>query len=112
MKNSLLNMDTTEYIEYREDKVKTEIKAEDDDLELSQYRKYGEYFEEDVKEEIVDKKNPHSNLVKHVCDICSKSYKSKRNLTQHIQSVHKGLKYPCDQCVYSMSIYVLILREL
>ena len=77
-----------------------EIKSEDDDLELSTDRKYSEYFEEDVKEDIVDEKNPHSILLKYKCDICSKSYKSKSHLTQHIQSLHKGLKYPCDQCVY------------
>ena len=93
-------METAEYIEYCEDEIKMEIKSEDDYLELSQNRKYSEYFEEDVKEEIVDEKNPVSILVKYKCDICSKSYKSKRTLTRHIQSVHKGLKYPCDQCVY------------
>ena len=91
-------MATNEYIEYCEDEVKMEIKSEDDDMELSPNRKYSEYFE--VKEEIVNEKNPQSKLVNHVCDICSKSYKSKGNLTQHIQSVHKGLKFPCDQCVY------------
>ena len=76
----------TEYIEYCEDEIKMEIKSEDDDFELSQTRKYSEYFEEDVKEEIIDEKNPDSILVKYKCDICSKSYKSKSNLTQHIQS--------------------------
>ena len=77
-----------------------EIKPEDDGFDLSPNRKYSEYFEEDVKEEIVDEKNPDTILVKHLCNICSKNYKSKRTLTLHIQSVHKGLKYPCDQCVY------------
>ena len=75
-----------------------EIKPEDDDLKLSPERNYSEYFEEDVKEEILDEKNPDSDWL--ICDICSTGYKSKRNLNQHIQSAHKGLKFPCDQCVY------------
>ena len=33
-------METTEYIEYCEDEVKMELKSEDDDLELSQNKKY------------------------------------------------------------------------
>ena len=82
-------MDTSEYLEYFEDELKMEIKSEDDDLELSQIRKHSEYFEEDVKEEIVDEMKPDSNLVNNVCDICYKSYKYKRGLTNHIQSVHK-----------------------
>ena len=88
-------MATAEYIEYCEDNIKMEIKQEDDDLELSKNRKHSEYFEEDVKEENVDEKNPHSILVKYKCDICSKSYKSKRYLTKHIQSEHKA-----NQCEY------------
>ena len=51
-------METAEYIEYCQDEIKMEIKQEDDDLELSQNRKHSEYFEEDVKEDIVDEKNP------------------------------------------------------
>ena len=95
-------METLEYIEYFENEVKMEIKSEDDDLELFQNRKHSEYFEEDVKEEIVDEKNPDSILVKHECDICYKSYKYRVSLTKHIQSVHKGLKYPCTQCTYNI----------
>ena len=96
--NKSFKMETAEYIEYFEDGIKVEIKPEDDDLELSQNRKYSEYFEEDVKEDIVDEKNPHSILVKYKCDICSKSYKSKGTLRRHIQSLHEGIKYPCNQC--------------
>ena len=93
-------MMTSEYIEYCEDEVKMEIKSEVEDLELSQNRISAEFSEEDVKEEIVDEMNPHTNLVTYMCDICSKSCKSKTNLTQHIQSVHKGLKYLCNHCEY------------
>ena len=70
-------METTEYIEYCEDEVKREIKQEHHDLEIFQSRN-SEYFEEDVKEDIVDEKNQHSIMVQNnICDICSKSYKSK-----------------------------------
>ena len=93
-------MATSEYIEYCDDDVKMEIKSEIQDEELFHNRKYAEYFEEDVKEEIVDKKNSHSKVVTSTCNICSKSFKSNRNLSQHIQSVHKGLKYPCNLCEY------------
>ena len=69
-------MEATEYIEYCEDEVKMEVKSEDDDLELFQNTKYAEYFEEDLKEETVDKKSPQSNLRKH-----NYMYKSKSHLT-------------------------------
>ena len=96
-------METTEYIEYCEDEIKTEIKPGVDDKKLSQKINYSEYFKEDVKEEIEDEMEPQSNLVKHLCDICSKTYKSKDTLKEHMQSVHRGQKYPCDQCVYKAS---------
>ena len=89
---------TGEYIEYCEDEVKMEIKREDNDLELSQNRKNLEYFEEDVKEEVVDDQNPNSTLKKRTCDICSKSYKTQGHLKAHIKSVHEKLKHPCNLC--------------
>ena len=51
-------MTTSEYIEYFEDDVRSEIKPEDFDLELFQNRKYLQYFEEDVKEAFEGMKNP------------------------------------------------------
>ena len=68
------------------------MNKDDENIQLSKKRKYSEYFEEGVKEEIVEEKEHQSNLVKHICNICSKSYKSKGALTQHIQSVHKRQK--------------------
>ena len=99
-------METLEYFEENvkeelQDEIKMEIKAADENTKLSQKRKYSEYFEEDVKEEVVDEKEPQSNLVRHLCDICSKSYKSKGALAKHIQSLHEKVKYPCDQCQHS-----------
>ena len=44
-------MMTSEYIEYCGDDFKMEIKSEVENSEVSQNRKYAEYFEEDVKEE-------------------------------------------------------------
>ena len=59
---------------------------------------YFEYFEEDVKMEINDKKRIH--LVNHKCDICSKDFKSKSVLRKHIQAVHEEIKYPCNRCEF------------
>ena len=83
---------TPEYIEYCEDEVKMEIKSEIEGLELSENRKYAEYFEEDLKEEVIDEQNTHANLVTYMCDICSKTNKSKRILKSHIQKVYEKIK--------------------
>ena len=50
-------MTTSVYIENCEDNSKMKTKSKVKDLQLSQIRKYAEYFDEDVKEEIVNKKN-------------------------------------------------------
>ena len=55
---------------------------------------YKEYFEEDVKTDIKER----IKLLNIFCDICLKVFKTKSALTNHIQSVHKEVKYPCDQC--------------
>ena len=93
-------MTTSEYIEYCEEEVKMVSKSEDDDFEFFQTRNFPEYFEEDLKEEIEDENYPDTKLIRHTCDICIKSYASARSLTNHIQSLHKGRKYPCDLCTY------------
>ena len=85
-------MATSELIQFCDDDVKLEIKSEIQDKELFHKRKYAEYFEEDVKEEIVDEKNSHADLVTYMCDICSKTNKSKRILKSHIQKVHEKIK--------------------
>ncbi|XP_014228013.1 zinc finger protein 613-like [Trichogramma pretiosum] len=36
--------------------------------------------------------------VKHVCDVCEKTFKQKGHLKIHIDTVHKGVKYACDVC--------------
>ena len=93
-------METTEYIEYCEDEVKREIKQDHHDLEIFQSRN-SEYFEEDVKEDIVDEKKQDSIMVQNnICNICSKCYKSKRNLKTHIESIHEKVKYPGNLCEY------------
>ena len=85
-------MMTSEYIEYCGDDFKMEIKSEVEGFELSENRKYAEYFEGDIKEEIVDEKNSHAKSVTYMCDICSKTNKSKRILKSHIQKVHEKIK--------------------
>ena len=57
---------TGKFIEYCEEAVKMEIQPEDSDMESFQKRQNFEYFEEDVKEEIVDEKNFHSKLEKQL----------------------------------------------
>ena len=85
-------MMTSEYIEYCGDDFKMEIKSEVEGFELSENRKYAEYFEEDIKEETVVEENPHTNLMKYTCNICRKSYISKGNLKIHIKVSKMGSK--------------------
>ena len=102
----------SEYIENCEDEIKIEVKSKVEDLQLSRNRQYAEYFEEDIKEETVVEMNTHTNLVTYTCDICSKSYKSKRYLTQHIQSVHEKVKYPCNLCEYKATQQASLKRHI
>ena len=39
----------------------------------------------------------HKNI-KFDCQDCDKQLSTKRHLTRHINSIHKGIKYQCDQC--------------
>ena len=32
------------------------------------------------------------------CDKCSKEFKTKSGLKLHVESVHKGLRFPCEIC--------------
>ena len=34
----------------------------------------------------------------NICDFCGKSYKVKRNLTNHVQAQHMNISYPCSIC--------------
>ena len=54
-----------------------------------------EYFEEDVKENIVDEEK-----VKHPCNQCEHKASTKRHLKIHIESVHEKIKYSCNLCEY------------
>ena len=40
------------------------------------------------------------NMKLHACNQCKKSFKTKGELTIHIQSLHMGVRYPCNQCDY------------
>ena len=35
---------------------------------------------------------------RHICDICTKSFKTKLSLKNHTDSVHEGKVYSCDLC--------------
>ena len=91
-------MDSTEYMEEED---KKDVKQETGINEYFEEKtfKNNEYFEEDVKtehKEQIIRSSPENNL----CNICKKQYKTKINLSTHMQSVHKGVKYPCNQCEY------------
>ena len=60
-------MTTSEYLEYCEDDFKIQIKLELKDLQFSKKKQYADYFEKDVKEEIVDEKYLHSKLNTYTC---------------------------------------------
>ena len=68
-------------------------------METNKNRRYydNEYFEEDIK---IEDDLKEKQILRHVCKICQRVYKSNANVSTHIQSVHKQNKYPCDQCEY------------
>ena len=101
-------MEFKEYIEYMEEDDKRNMKLkrengkeyfEEDTTIKSEISAYNEYFEEDIKTEHKEEIARY-DLVNNSCDICQKHYKTKRNLVNHIQSAHKGIKYPCNLCEY------------
>ena len=56
---------------------------------------YSTTYKSDLKVHAVT----YSNTRAHKCDNCEKCFKRKKNLTQHINSVHnKDRKYECDVC--------------
>jgi len=40
------------------------------------------------------------NLIHYLCEHCDYKSTRRNNLTQHIESVHEGVRYPCDYCDY------------
>ena len=95
-------MENREYIEYMDDE------EEDDKIRIKSGKMGNEYFEEDeqikseyfesnLKTEIQETAQKSVNIS---CDICQKIFKTKDNLKNHYQSVHKSIKYPCDQQMY------------
>jgi len=37
------------------------------------------------------------------CEVCNRTFKSRQNLKQHIESVHQKVRYDCDQCDHRAS---------
>jgi len=40
------------------------------------------------------------NLLQFLCEHCEYKSPRRNNLTQHMESVHEGVRYPCDYCDY------------
>ena len=45
--------------------------------------------------------------IKYVCNQCDYQATTQSNLTQHIEHKHEGVKYACKQCDYQGSMYGL-----
>ena len=52
---------------------------------------------EEIKE---DAEKGTSNQTTNQCSECDKTFSHDHNLKRHQNSVHKGIKYPCNQCDY------------
>ena len=50
---------------------------------------------------------------KHLeCDKCNKVFETKSGLREHIESVHKGLRFPCEICAkYLYSKQALVRHQ-
>ena len=46
-------------------------------------------------------KSAHENAF--VCEQCNKKFASKQGMTEHIESVHEGIRHKCDFCDYTSS---------
>ena len=62
----------------------------------------GKYFEEDAKtkvkiEKVYSEENTE-NVGNKLSEICGENYESQSNPKLHVQSVHKKIKYSCNQC--------------
>ena len=77
----------------------TNIETEESPIEVHEE---GESSNKDIIEDAkVQHKTPSRALTKeykHKCQQCDKAYRYSDSLTRHIQSVHEGVKYACNQC--------------
>jgi DNA-directed RNA polymerase subunit RPC12/RpoP len=46
------------------------------------------------------------------CNHCDYEYVLKRNLVQHEESVHKGIKYDCEYCNYKATLKISLLQHI
>ena len=49
--------------------------------------------------------------MKHDCNYCGKPFAEKGDLRRHIQSVHEGVKYACNQCDKQLSDQSKLTRQ-
>uniref|UniRef100_A0A1I7XW65 C2H2-type domain-containing protein n=1 Tax=Steinernema glaseri TaxID=37863 RepID=A0A1I7XW65_9BILA len=89
-----------------DDNVKTEVSDADADPAVSPKKKsdasslhFGKKLTENIQ--VFHNWNAHEPRVKkvHSCDLCSKTYKTKMQLTEHVEIFHLHQKnYTCDVC--------------
>ena len=48
----------------------------------------------------------------HKCNTCNSTFKTDRNLTEHMDNSHSNKSYYCDQCEKSPTRYFQMIRDL
>ena len=48
----------------------------------------------------------------HKCNTCNSTFKTERNLTEHMDNSHSNKSYYCDQCEKSPTRYFQMIRDL
>ena len=88
-------MSISEYFEYFEDDIKTEISDETKLFLLNQCEVCKKVFKS--RGSLRDHIQIHKER-RYSCTQCGNQFTGKGNLKKHIESVHEKVQYPCNQC--------------